>query len=68
MRPISLHSPFTDFLITHFPPGKMLRFLNLFPAMSLSDSMKPQATTKQIQQQHGTHAKAPNLKLVLKSF
>jgi len=60
----------------------MLGFPNLFAAMFLRDSMKPQATTKQIQntklvikfhpldyiEQHGIHTKASNLRLVLKCF
>jgi len=57
----------------------MLGFLNLFIAMSLRDSMKPQAKTKQIHntksallpsyiQNHGIHTKASNLTLVLVSF
>jgi len=59
----------------------MLGFLKLITAMSLRDHMKPQAKTKQIQntscfkfhpsnciQEHGIHAKASNLRLVLRSF
>jgi len=47
----------------------MRGFLNLFTAMSLRESMKPQATTKQIQNtEHGIRTKAFNRRLVLKRF
>jgi len=69
LRPISVHSPWINLKVynTH-SPWKIFGFLNLFTTMSIKDSMKPQATTKQIpntiffkfhsfncNQEHGIH-------------